>query len=230
MRFYDLFDDYKIGLKEISSIIPFSQLPLYRKVFVVFNLIINIFGLFFLIFKRFAISWGVVFIDYIVLIIFLIVDNRQKNQEILTKKFFQPYSEERIKMTVNILRRYGIDINDLNKIDMIISEAQIAQNKCDYYKRIKMFLKILGGIMFPILTIAFQKVINSGDSDYAIICALIVILVILTVFGIQLIITPAIKYLLNREFNRYEDFIYDLRQIRLFYKDSALAFNEIILK
>lgn len=230
MRFCDLFDDYKNRLKEISSTIPFSQLPLYRKVFVIFNLIINVLGIVSLIFKRFAISWGVIVIDYIAITIFLIVDNRQKNQEILEKKFFQPYSEERIKMTVNILRRHGIDINDLDKIDRIISEAQIAQNKCDYYKRTKMFCKIFAGIILSILTITLQRVINSYDSYHAIICALIVIAVILIVFGIQLIITPAIKHLLNREFNRYEDFIYDLRQIGLFYKDSALAVNEIILK
>lgn len=32
MRFCDFFINYKIGLKEIKSTIPFTKLPLYRKI------------------------------------------------------------------------------------------------------------------------------------------------------------------------------------------------------
>lgn len=35
MRFSDLFISYKIGLKEIKSTIPFTKLPLYRKIAVI---------------------------------------------------------------------------------------------------------------------------------------------------------------------------------------------------
>lgn len=35
MRFCDLFISYKIGLKGIKSTIPFTKLPLYRKIFVI---------------------------------------------------------------------------------------------------------------------------------------------------------------------------------------------------
>ena len=35
MRFCDLFISYKIGLKSIKSTIPFTKLPLYRKIFVI---------------------------------------------------------------------------------------------------------------------------------------------------------------------------------------------------
>lgn len=35
MRFCDLFISYKIGLKDIKSTIPFTKLPLYRKIFVI---------------------------------------------------------------------------------------------------------------------------------------------------------------------------------------------------
>lgn len=42
MRFCDLFISYKIGLKDIKSTIPFTKLPLYRKIAVVaiFSIII----------------------------------------------------------------------------------------------------------------------------------------------------------------------------------------------
>ena len=35
MRFCDLFISYKIGLKNIKSTIPFTKLPLYRKIIVI---------------------------------------------------------------------------------------------------------------------------------------------------------------------------------------------------
>lgn len=35
MRFSDLFISYKIGLKDIKSTIPFTELPLYRKIFII---------------------------------------------------------------------------------------------------------------------------------------------------------------------------------------------------
>lgn len=39
MRFCDLFISYKIELKSIKSTIPFTKLPLYRKVFIIILLV-----------------------------------------------------------------------------------------------------------------------------------------------------------------------------------------------
>ena len=52
MRFCDLFISYKIGLKGIKSTIPFTKLPLYRKIFVIIFFASAIVSGILLLFKR----------------------------------------------------------------------------------------------------------------------------------------------------------------------------------
>ena len=45
MRFCDFFISYKIGLKGIKNIIPYTQLPLYRKLAIILIFIISLSGM-----------------------------------------------------------------------------------------------------------------------------------------------------------------------------------------
>ena len=45
----------------------------------------------------------------------------------MLQKHYVPYSVERINITLEILQKYGIDYFDVDTIDLLIAEAQMAQ-------------------------------------------------------------------------------------------------------
>ena len=73
MRFCDLFISYKIGLKSIKSTIPFTKLPLYRKIFVIIFFASAIISGILLIFKQTWASYIPMALGIISLIIFFII-------------------------------------------------------------------------------------------------------------------------------------------------------------
>ncbi|KLU69151.1 MAG: hypothetical protein RHS_5033 [Robinsoniella sp. RHS] len=46
-------------------------------------------------------------------------------------------------MVIQVLNEYNVDINNMDSIDMLISEAKIAQLQCDYFALLKKPLKTL---------------------------------------------------------------------------------------
>lgn len=74
MRFCDLFISYKIGLKNIKSTIPFTKLPLYRKIFVIILFASAITSGILLIFRQTWASYIPIGLGVLSLIIFFIID------------------------------------------------------------------------------------------------------------------------------------------------------------
>lgn len=58
-----------------------------------------------------------------------------------------PYSEKRMLITINVLKKYEIDIHNNDLIDMLIEEAKLAQIQCDYITLLKKPLKTVGAII-----------------------------------------------------------------------------------
>lgn len=59
----------------------------------------------------------------------------------MLQKHYVPYSVERINITLEILQKYGIDYFDVDTIDLLIAEAQIAQLHCDFFLQLKSLFK-----------------------------------------------------------------------------------------
>ena len=217
MRFCDLFISYKIRLKSIKSTIPFTKLPLYRKIFVIILFVFAIISGILLIFNRTWISYILIAFDVVSLIIFLIIDSLKRNLEIMLQQHYAPYSEKRINMTIDVLKDYRIDIQNSDSLDMLIEEAKLAQIQCDYIAPLKKPLKTLGAIIVPIIAFVAQKIGNAATTDEMITMAAQVIVLALLTFSLIFALTPIIKNILYRDYNKYDDLIYDLRQIKLFY-------------
>lgn len=83
MRFCDLFISYKIGLKNIKSTIPFTKLPLYRKIIVIILFASAITSGILLIFRQTWASYIPIGLGVLSLIIFFIIDSttNQKDPE-----------------------------------------------------------------------------------------------------------------------------------------------------
>lgn len=217
MRFCDLFISYKIGLKKIKSTIPFTKLPLYRKIFVIIIFASAITSGLLLIFRQTWFSYIPIGLGALSLIVFFIIDSTKRNLELMLKEHYTPYSKKRINMTINVLRDYGIDIQSPDSLDMLIDEAKLAQIQCDYISPLKKPLKTLSAIIVPIIAFVAQKIGNATTTDKMITMAAQVIVIVLLLFSLIFSLTPIIKDILYNDYNKYENFIYDLRQIKLFY-------------
>lgn len=210
MRFKDFFIEYKIGLKNIKA----PKLPKYRKIFI---FLLSSLAILFIIFALLHNAIGafiIVFILFLMMFGFSIIDSRKKNMEATLNNYYKPYSRNRMDMLKDLLNNYNIDINDKNKIDLLIEEAQNAQKQCDYLAPLKNSLKILAAIIFPIIAFIANK---AEFSEHIFRFAIYSILIILLAFPIVLTVIPLLKELFYRNYNKYDELIYDLKQIRLFY-------------
>ena len=217
MRFCDLFISYKIGLKDIKSTIPFTKLPLYRKIFVTILFVLSIFKLTWIAYIPLALG-------VISFIVFLIIDSFKRNLQVMLNEHYSPYnehyspySEKRMQMTVKVLNTYQISIHDFEAIDLLIEEAKIAQIQCDYLAPLKKPLKTHAAIIVPIIVYVAEKIGDSTSQNEMIIMAAQIITIVLLIFSLIFSITPIVKDILYRDYNKYGELIYDLRQIKLFY-------------
>lgn len=226
MRFCDLFISYKIGLKDIKSTIPFTKLPLYRKIAVIATFAITIISVLLFIFKLFIPGFIVFGIGVISLVVFLIIDSRKNKLELMLKEHYSPYSQKRMNMVINVLEEYGINFQNTNTLDLLIDEAQKAQIQSDYLLPLKKPLKILGAIIFPIIAYVAEKIGDTASHSEMIIIAAQIIAIVLLIFSLIFSLTPIVKDILYRDYNKYGELIYDLRQIKLFYsKEDSSSSN-----
>lgn len=223
MRFCDLFISYKIGLKGIKSTIPFTKLPLYRKIFVIILFASLIISAILLMFKPTWASYIPIVLGALSLIVFFIIDSLKRNLEIMLKEHYAPYSEKRMNMTIDVLKKYGIDIHNFDLIDLLIEEAKYAQIHCDYIAPLKKPLKTLGAIIIPIIAFVAQKIGNAATQDEMITMAAQALVLILLIFSLIFLLTPTIKEILYLDYNKYTELIYDLRQIKLFYAKETFT-------
>lgn len=225
MRFCDLFISYKIGLKGIKSTIPFTKLPLYRKVFVIILFASAIISFILSLFRLAWIAYIPLTLGIISFIAFLIIDSLKRNLEVMLNEHYAPYSGNRMKMVIKVLSDYRIDIHNTEAIDMLIDEAKHAQIHCDYLAPLKKPLKTLGAMIIPIIAFVAQNIGDAATPDEMIVMAAQAITLILLIFSLIFLLTPTIKELLYRDYNKYNEFIYDMRQIKLFYAKEESSSN-----
>ena len=109
---------------------------------------------------------------------------------------------------------------------MLINEAKYAQIHCDYLAPLIKPFKTLGAITIPIIAFVAQKIDEAATQDEMITMAAQAITLILLIFSLIFLLTPTIKELLYIDYNKYNEFIYDMRQIKLFYaKEDSSSTN-----
>lgn len=220
MRFCDFFVDYKIRLKDIKRLIPFTQLPLYRKIAVVILFIIGVIGLIAVVANLRIISILVFCILFVLIAIFILIDSKKKNLEIMLSNHYAPYSETRMSMMKELLNKYNIEISDAKSIDLLIEEAKKAQIQSDYLLPIIKPIKALGTIIVPIIVYAAKKIGDAATLDEMLPMVLQIITVIICVFAIIIAIVPILKEFTFRDYNKYNELMDDLSQIKLFYSKT----------
>lgn len=157
MRFCDLFIRYKIGLAEIKSTIPFTKLPLYRKIAVIATFAISIVVALLFILKLFNPAFITIGISIVSLMVFIIIDSRKKNLNRMLNNHYSPYSKNRMNMVIKVLQEFGIEVQNTNTIDLLIDEAQKAQIQSDYLLPLKKPLQTLAATIVPIIVYFAKK-------------------------------------------------------------------------
>jgi hypothetical protein len=196
------------------------DLPLYRKVFMVIFLAgILISGIFFVVGWRMA-ATVLLLLWVLFLLGFIFVDTRKKNQQKMLDEHYKPYSEKRMKMAVDVLKQYGLDPGDVETIDRLIEEAKYAQEECDYVETLKKPVKILGAMIIPIVAFIAKEISEAASFDERILMAMQAIIVIILIFSLVFLLIPTIKEFLYFDYNKYEEFMYDMRQLKIFHTDK----------
>lgn len=209
MRFSDLFISYKIGLKDIKSSIPFTELPLYRKIFIIIFLTGIIISGILLIFKQNIFSFIPIGLSLISLIIFAIIDSKKSNLSHMLENYYIPYSEKRMDMIIEVLKKYKINIENADSLDMLITEAKYAQAECDFLSQFEKPFKTLGAIIIPIVVFIVKKISESATPTDVIKMAALAIILILLIFSLIFSFVPIIKDLFYRDYNKYTELMYD---------------------
>lgn len=217
MRFCDFFISYKIGLKGIRSTIPFTKLPLYRKITAVAIFATSVTSAILFMLKLATAGFITLSLGLLSFAVFIIIDSRKRNLEIMLIDHYKPYSQQRMNMVIGILQQYEVDIHNISLINLLIDEAKNAQIQCDYLAPLKKALKTLGAIIIPIVAYVAQKIGNTASQDEMITMAAQSIAIVLMFFSLIFSLTPILKDIFYRDYNKYNELIYDLRQIKLFY-------------
>lgn len=217
MRFSDFFINYKLGTKEIKTTIPFKELPLFKKIFMMLLFVFAVLGIIFALLDYSKVAFAFIFTMIILVIIFIVIDSRPKNLSNNLTNYHIPYSQERMNMLCELLSNYKINLSDCNKIDLLIEEAKHEQTHCDYYNTLKTPFKTLSALIVPIAVYIAKNYANSLSSNEITALAILAIPLIICFYAILFAVTPMFKDLINRDYNTYENLIADLKQVKIFY-------------
>lgn len=220
MRFSDFFIDYKIRLKDIKSLIPFTQLPLYRKIAIVVLFIIAVTGLIAITTNHPCIAMLVFGILLLLSVVFILVDSKKTNLKIMLSEHYAPYSEARMEMMKELLNKYNIEINDTKTIDLLFEEAKKAQIQSNYLLPIIKPIKTLSTIIIPIIVYVAKKMGDLATIEEMLPVVLQIIVIIICAFSIIMAIISILKEFTFLDYNKYNELMDDLSQIKLFYSKT----------
>ena len=143
--------------------------------------------------------------------------NRRKEQEKMLIKYYKPYSRKRIIALIELLRKYNINYEDIDKISLLIEQADIAKEKFDIFSKIKSsFNAVAGYVLAPLPTIILTQIIGKAEGEALYILAIQIVLVVIMIFVLGMSLKAIISELFGKENIKYEDLKNDLQQIVIF--------------
>lgn len=225
MRFCDFFTEYKIGLKEIKKKSSWKESPCYMKISLIIIficvLLAALLSILILLFNveipkiLFYILYGAV---VVIFIICELISSSLKNLKETLYNYSRIYSYNRMNMLKSIFQKYNLDISNSITIDLLIQEAKEAQIENDPFNIKNKPSKILQVAIIPIITYVATKIAETFTIDNLIYIALLAIIIIFCIIVFYIALFPVIKGIIYLDNSKYDNLIYDLRQLKIFYK------------
>ena len=215
MRFNDFFTAYKLKLMEAKISSPWLK-PLYRKIIAALLVLLLSSSVILLVTNH---IWGCFVIFILVLIltfILIIMDSTKKNLQQMLEQHRIPYSQNRIQILLELLSIHKVDITKQETIDLLIEQAKEEKLRCDPFALVKKPLKTLSSVIIPILAFVATKYAEAITIDTLLVLALQVIIIILASTAMIFSILPIVKELIYRDATKYDELIYDLKQLKIF--------------
>ncbi len=221
MRFSIFFMKYKMEIKGLSSTIKWEKLPSYRKVILIIVFVLLISLEIALILKKLMIALLILGALIVLAIIYGIIDSSKKNQEKMIKEHYEKYAEDRMKVVLKLLHEFSIDKNDEDRLRMLIEQAKEAKVDSDPIIPLVRPMKLLGTIIVPIVVAIANRLAEETNINKLIVWGAQIVIIAISVFAILIAILPLVKELIFRDGKRYDDLIYDINQVILFYSGNA---------
>lgn len=219
MRFSDFFVSYKIMSSEPSK--DSSEKKKELKYLQDNKGIVVLLLLFIVIVEAmliYATAFGIVlYIVSMSLVLGCFFYRREHNIQELKKrqKPERMQSSERMKSLIELLNEYNIDINNIQKIDYLINEAEIARQKYDYFFQLEKLIKPMNAVRTCGLT--FISNIFSAKQEGTI-NQLLMIGIIWSGGMVWInLVAWLIKDTFFLNYKKCNELIVDLRQVKLFY-------------
>lgn len=135
------------------------------------------------------------------------------------------YSQKRMEAFFKILSKYNIDSTDTETLTLLIEQAKESKIKYDPFLSLNNPLKALGAIIIPIIVYVAQKLAEATTANELVILSLQIIMIIICLFSIIISIAPVIKDIINRDSIHYDNLIYDINQVLIFYNKENFNIN-----
>lgn len=224
MRFCDLFTEYKIEIKKFdkaSKGVSWKKLPWQNKLLTILIVIITIVWTIFYVRNMQQMANWTLAILLIVIAIGLQIEETTSMLKFRLKKISRKYSKKRMKKVINLLKKYQINIHNIEGMKLLIEEAEKQKRKGDCFQDFKKILKNIGVVITTIGLFGQKEVLYEkfwGELAIATKIHLVGIIMLLVVLGY--VLAPLIIQIISPDYYMYDKFIEDLRQVVLFYSSN----------
>lgn len=214
-----VFRDYKIRIIEQNkkynpiNILIKESVPLSGIITVLLFLIALMFLAAFSLTKNQFGTEVALFVALLIILVSYFWSTNHNNLEYI--EFRKNVANTKTNILIAILKDYGISVYDEKSIDLLITEAEYAQKNSDYFSPIKEPFKNISNIVLAMISFVAGRFGNMMTLEelkvsfcYAIVILLIIVLSFVT-------IRYALKELVLSDYKLYDQFMYDLRQVKI---------------
>ena len=209
MRFSTFMLSYKKKHKQLKSTITFRKLAFYQKIIVIIGFLMNIIGCCFKIAKcELAFRITLLIGSIIIFLHKSLSDTRDLSVLIQNSK---EYSTERMNILLDLFKENNLPITT-QKIDLLIDEANQAKRDANLFLPLKKPVKALSVLIVPITIYIIQQLFTSSNVGAS--NAILLLVYCIFIFVAVYTLIPFIEGIM---YGIYDDLIYDLRQLKIFY-------------
>ena len=144
-------------------------------------------------------------------ILLLYFENRKVSQKVILDLFYKKYSFKRKLFLISLLKKYKVQINNIDTLTFFINETKRAKKEIELFLFFIKLGKYFSPIIISLIIFYIEKLIEEKLYAIVILFLLIGLFFFLVVYSIWSVFYPII-------FSKYDYLIYDLNQIIIFNK------------
>ncbi|SCY75501.1 hypothetical protein SAMN02910371_03744 [Butyrivibrio sp. INlla14] len=145
--------------------------------------------------------------------------NMKSEQRRIVNDIIQPSACKRMKLVVQLLKDFEIDIYDEKQLDRLIARARKEQEEYDFWKDVRpLFDRIATYVFIPIFTIFLSDLLKDVELVLLIKRSLVVMCLCILIVMIFPLFSFIFNGILNSDKNNLEKFINDIEDVKIFSK------------